>query len=146
MLQTIRRLFTPQATEQPFQFLPTLAKPRATFRVSRGIIEQIATPLIDESDSVQVMRLRKFLSELESQLGRYGFFSICEVRDFIHDFKIPLTSETAQSYQLLQSMHCVSFKIMPADLYAKIPHLINHVISGGQITHPLIGGAPVVDV
>lgn len=115
------------------------------FSISRGILDEIAYPLIDETDDLQVMHLAKFKRELESHYTRYNFFSICEVRDFMHAFRIPLTADTAQSYRLLEKLHCVHFDIMPARLYAKIPHLINHCISCGQITHPLLPGDTVID-
>ena len=68
------------------------------------------------------------------------------MRDFVRAFGIPLTGETAQSMQLMQECHCIHFKDMPNGIYEKLPHLINHVLSCGQITHPLLNGGQVIDV
>lgn len=145
MPKLIERLRTISRTgEKASSSLPTIMPRR--FQMSRGIIDQIAYPLIDESDDLQVMRLAKFKHELERGIVGYKHFSICEVREFMEEFNIPLTADTAKSFALLRSMHCVKFDMVPARLYEKIPHLINHCISCGQITHPLIQHGAVIDV
>jgi hypothetical protein len=40
----------------------------------------------------------------------------------------------------------VEFSGVPAYIYERIPHWFNHVISCGQITHPLIEPGSVIDV
>lgn len=143
LLERLRPVF--QAEAQPGASSELVTRSR-WFPLSRGILDQIAYPLIDEADDLQVMRLAKFRRDLEHHLTHYKFFSVCEVRDFMSDFGIPLTTDTAKSYKLLHSMHCVSFDIMPRRLYEQLPHLINHCISCGQITHPLIQSGGVIDV
>lgn len=141
LMERIRPLF--QFGAQADGLVP--AAPVRRFALSRGILDQIAYPLIDETDDVQVMLLTKFSREIEQSLTQYRRFSICEVRDFMESFKIPLTAETARSFDLLKTLHCVPFDIVPRRLYEQIPHLINHCISCGQITHPLIQPGGVID-
>lgn len=147
MLQTLKRIFAPTHHEQAGVRLPSIAVTRKTFSMSKGIIDHIAMPLIDENDDLQVALLLKFRDDLERRLtGTGAFFSICTIDDFMRDFKVSLTRETAESYKILHTLHCVKLSMMTPRLHEKLPHLINHVISGGQITHPLITGEPVIDI
>lgn len=107
------------------------------FRISRGPLEHIAWPLIDPHDDVQVLHYNKFKRELTTHLGG-RYFSVCDIDYFLRSFDVALTPATAQSYDMLHRMHCVDFRDIPPLLYAQLPHLINHVISGGQIVHPLL--------
>lgn len=143
LLERLRPIF--QAEAQPAASGELVTRSR-WFPLSRGILDQIAYPLIDEANDLQVMRLAKFRRDLEHHFTRYKFFSVCEVRDFMSDFGIPLNPATARSYELLRSMHCVPFDLMPRRLYEQLPHLISHCISCGQITHPLIQPGSVIDV
>lgn len=118
--------------------------PKARLAVNRGILAEIIVPDIDESNPVERMLRDKFLYDLANHVTR-GWFSICEVDDFTKSFGIPPTPDTARTYALLRKMHCVNFSIMPAELYRMLPHMINHVISGGQLVHPCLG-LGVVDV
>ena len=148
MLTTIKNLFrTAEAHEREvFLALAPVEIPR-TFKISQGPISQIAWPVIDPDDDMQVLYLTKFKRGLIAHLGgRYQFFSVCEVRDFLKDFRISLTPDTLKSMAILEDLHCVQLGDMPPRLFAKLPHLINHVISGGQITHPMLSDQPCIDV
>lgn len=146
MLKLVERIYQ-QARSATGNMAVAVAHPtRPQYRISRGILDQIVYPLVDDSNDLHVMRLNKLRRELEDFIGRCGCFSVCEVRDFIKAFGIPLTHETAKSMALLQECHCVKFRDMPPGIYEKLPHLINHVLSCGQVTHPLIDGYQVIDV
>lgn len=146
MLKLVERLWHQATQPTDARAIEAVHAPAPLYRVSRGILDQIVYPLIDETNDLHVMRLNKLRKELEDSIGRYGFFDYCPVRDFMRAFGIPLTSETAQSMQLMQECHCIHFKDMPNGIYEKLPHLINHVLSCGQITHPLLNGGQVIDV
>lgn len=146
MLKLVERLWHQATKPTDAHAIEAVRAPAPRYRVSRGILDQIVYPVIDETNDLHVMRLRKMQRQLEECIGRYGFFSVCEVRDFLADFGIPLTHETAQSMALLKESHCVKFRDMPPGIYEKLPHLINHVLSCGQITHPLLNGGQVIDV
>ena len=116
------------------------------FPISRGPLDHIAWPLIDPNNDQEVMLFNKFQRELTEHLGGYyNYFSICTIDGFLKSFNIALTPQTGPSYELLSKMHCVKFQDMPPRLYAKLPHLINHVISGGQIVHPLLTDQNVIE-
>ena len=116
------------------------------FRISRGPLDHIAWPLIDPDNDLDVMNFNKFKRELMEHLGgHYHHFSICTIDGFLKSFHIAVTPQTGGSYELLHRMHCVKYQDMPPRLYAKLPHLINHVISGGQIVHPLLNDQTVIE-
>ena len=116
------------------------------FRIARGPLEHIAWPLIDLNNDQDVMMFNKYQRELTEHLGGYhNYFSICTIDGFLKSFNVALTPQTGPSYELLSKMHCVKFQDMPPRLYAKLPHLINHVISGGQIVHPLLTDQNVIE-
>ena len=116
------------------------------FRIARGPLDHIAWPLIDSNNDQDVMLFNKYQRELTEHLGGYhNYFSICTIDGFLKSFNVALTPQTGPSYELLFKMHCVKFQDMPPRLYAKLPHLINHVISGGQIVHPLLTDQNVIE-
>ena len=116
------------------------------FPISRGPLDHIAWPLIDPNNDQDLMLFNKFQRELTEHLsGCHSHFSICPIDGFLKSFNIALTPQTGPSYELLSKMHCVKFQDMPPRLYAKLPHLINHVISGGQIVHPLLTDQNVIE-
>ncbi len=116
------------------------------FRIARGPLDHIAWPLIDSNNDQDVMLFNKYQRELTEHLGGYhNYFSICTIDGFLKSFNVALTPQTGPSYELLCKMHCVKFQDMPPRLYAKLPHLINHVISGGQIVHPLLTDQNVIE-
>lgn len=146
MLKLVERLWQQATQPTESREIEAVRAPTPTYRVSRGILDQIVYPQVDETNDLHVMRLQKMKREIEECIGKYHFFSVCEVRDFMCAFGIPLTHETAQSMALLRECHCVKFRDMPPGIYEKLPHLINHVLSCGQITHPLLNGGQVIDV
>ncbi|GAB2471659.1 hypothetical protein GCM10027082_23920 [Comamonas humi] len=120
--------------------------PTRTFQISRGPLELFVWP--DESglDDWGKLEVRKLRREVEERYTRYHSFDICSLRDFMQNMCIPLTAQTKDSFERLHRLHCVQFSGVPASIYERIPHWFNHVISCGQITHPLIASGVVIDV
>lgn len=120
-----------------------------TFKISRGPLDQFAWPDESTLDDWGKLRTRKLRTEVEERYTRYRSFDICCVRDYIKEMRIPLTPATKRSLDCLQELHCVSFEIVPTSIFERIPHWFNHVISCGQIQHPLIADSAldsVIDV
>lgn len=149
MFTQVRAWFSqsPKDTEGESEVLASVPGPVSKrFRISRGALDHIAWPLIDPNNDLDVMLFNKFKRELTEHLGgHYHHFSICTIDGFLKAFHIAVTPQTGASYELLFRMHCVKFEDMPPLLYAKLPHLINHVISGGQIVHPLLDEQTIIE-
>lgn len=120
--------------------------PVRTFQISRGPLDLFVWPDEDGLDDWGKLEVRKLRHEVEERYTRYHSFDICSLRDFLKNIRIPLTADSKDSYDRLQRLHCVSFSGVPASIYERIPHWFNHVISCGQITHPLIEPGSVIDV
>lgn len=120
--------------------------PVRTFQISRGPLDLFVWPDEDSLDDWGKLEVRKLRREVEERYTRYRSFDICSLRDFLENMRIPLTHQTQDSFERLHRLHCVEFSGVPASIYERIPHWFNHVISCGQITHPLIEPGSVIDV
>jgi hypothetical protein len=155
MLTRIKTLLAlPKPAPQPSleEILAFLAPPASqpkTFTLSRGPLDQFCYPDEATLDDWGKLRTRKLREEVTERYTRYSSFDICCVRDYIKDMGIPLTAATKQSLDHLKELHCVKFELVPASIFERIPHWFNHVISCGQICHPLIASnelGNVIDV
>ena len=119
--------------------------PARTFQLSHGPLDLFIWPDEDGLNDWEKLEVRKLRLEIEERYTRYHSFDICSLRDFLRHMRIPLTAQTSDSYEKLRRLHCVGFSDIPASIYERIPHWFNHVISCGQITHPLIEQGTVID-
>lgn len=120
-----------------------------TFKLSHGPLDQFAWPDESTLDDWGKLRTRKLRGEIEERYTRYRSFDICCLRDYVKEMRIPLTPSTKHSFDCLQELHCVNFEKVPQSIFERIPHWFNHVISCGQIYHPLIADSAldsVIDV
>lgn len=152
MLTRIKTLMAPPkpapqpSLEEMLAFLTPPASQPKTFTLSRGPLDQFVYPNEATLDDWGKLRTRKLQEEITERYTRYQSFSVCTVDRYIEAMRIPLTSETKKSYQCLNELHCVSFEKVPASIFERIPHWFNHVISCGQICHPLIASPELGNV
>lgn len=116
------------------------------FQRSRGILDEFIYPMVDPNNSWEVLALNKYRDEVEKHISQYGSYDICSLRDFMKALCIPQTPETTVSMKKLAQLHCVKFDLVPRDIYHQIPHLANHVVSAGTVTHRSIQPSTIVDV
>jgi hypothetical protein len=108
------------------------------------VLQQFVLPLIDTGDKWQVLALNVYKDSLLTMTrGRYN---VCGLTEIIEALGIALTPSTVVSYEKLRKLHCVDFSLVPESIYRQIPHLANHVISGGEITHASLRPDEVIDV
>ncbi len=105
---------------------------------SKSTLGEIVWPELDVTDPWKALALRKWAKALNERFTDYGSFSICDLDSFMHEMNISLTPETRVSYGKLRKLHCVKFEDVPTVLYQAIPHLINHIVFEGEVTHPSI--------
>lgn len=108
------------------------------FKRKNDWLEDFRYPLIDESDPWQVMVLNKYRDEISSFSSSYRSYSVCGLTDIVRALQITQTPASSASWDKLREVHCINFKLVPEVIFRQIPHLANHVISGGEITHPSI--------
>ena len=145
-MKSLIELFKPRLHESfaapPF----ATPEPAKTFPLSRGPLDQFMYPDESTLDDWGKLEVRKLRLDIEERYTRYNSFNICCLRDFIERLRIPLTTETNDSFEKLRKLHCVDFKLVPPSIYERIPHWFNHVVSCGVVKHPLIQDQLVIDV
>ena len=155
MLTRIKNLLAPPkpapqpSHEEILAFLTASTAQPKTFALSRGPLDQFVWPDASSLDDWGILRTRKLRAEVTERYTRYRSFDICCVRNYIQEMQIPLTPATQQSMKCLQELHCVNFDLVPPSIFERIPHWFNHIISCGQICHPLIADSAldsVIDV
>jgi hypothetical protein len=59
------------------------------------------------------------------------YFDICKIDQVL---KIIGARQAGQAYDMLHSLHCVSYDKMPQELRDRIPHLVNEVLKQKENT------------
>lgn len=135
-----------QATASVMAQLQHEAATPRTFQLSRGPLDLFAWPDESTLDDWGKLHTRKMRNSINERYTRYRSFDICDVRRYLEDMRIPVTSQTHRSLEALRAVHCVDFDLVPPSIFERIPHWFNHVISCGQICHPLIASAELGNV
>lgn len=65
-----------------------------------------------------------------NKLFKQGHFSICVVRELAELFNVLPNPE---AMRLLQPLHCINYADMPAELYTKLPEIVQTALAGTPV-------------
>lgn len=90
------------------------------------------------NDDVKLMAANAAIRDMY----RRGWVDICTVRKIVELLRCVPDGE---AMRILETLHCVSFMAMPAELMRAMPELLERVFGGIQIEAPQFGKPVIVE-
>lgn len=114
-------VFTDSKSEKP-----------AFLRRSKNGYARIILPAFDTNNPFLCGRMQHLAEKLQKMFAR-GWVDVTVVSDIVSTLSLCQTSQTMECTEQLRLIHCVDFRHLDPGLVERIPFMINHIFSEGQL-------------